>query len=268
MTVKGGKSGKKDNVIASLTLEAITKLLEEHREALATEFKTSFSQLSSKLDQTRLAVEDHGQRVSSLILAAEDPSQRVIDLENIYSTLRDNNARLKAKVTDLESQSRRQNICILGLPESIESGSPTGFFSKLLCEIFGNNTLPSPPEIDRAHHSLASKPLPGQRPRPVILNLTWYQTKDLLIREAQLRGKLEYHGQPVRVVENYSSEVHNQRAEYGGVMTEFYKLGLRPGLLYPARHHLTLSGGARKWINSMDKVHKYIESHCRSLKPS
>lgn len=63
---------------ATLTLEAITKLLKEHCVALATEFKTSFSQLDSKLDQSCLAVEDHGQHVSSLELAAEDLSQQVM----------------------------------------------------------------------------------------------------------------------------------------------------------------------------------------------
>ncbi len=109
--------------------------------ALATKFKTSFSQLNSKLDQMRLAVEDHSQRVSSLELAVEDLSQRVIDLEGICLTLHDDNARLKAKVTDLESRSRWQNIRILGLPESIESRAPTEFFSKLLCEVFGSDTL-------------------------------------------------------------------------------------------------------------------------------
>lgn len=267
MAAKGDKSSKKEDTSASLTLAAITELLEEHRAALATEFKTSFSQLDSKLDQTRLAVEDHGQRVSSLELATEDLSQRVVDLEGICSTLRDDNTQLKAKVTDLESRSRRQNIRILGLLESIESGSPTEFFSKLLCEIFGNNTLPSPPEIDRAHRSLASKPPPGQRPRPVILRLHRYQTKDLLIREARRRGKLDYHGQPVRVVEDYSPEDQSQRAEYSGAMTELYKLGLKPALLYPARLRLTLSGGERKWISSVAEAQKYIETLRKSPKP-
>ena len=69
---------------------------------------------------------------------------------------------------------------------------------------------------------------------PVILGLHRYQTKDLLIREARRRGKPEYHVQPVRAVEDYSPEVHNQRAEYSGVMAELYKLGLKPALLYPA----------------------------------
>ncbi|CAK6970695.1 hypothetical protein L3Q82_007052 [Scomber scombrus] len=94
MAAKGGKSSKKEDASASLTLAAITELLEKHRAALATEFKTSFSRLDSKLEQTRLAVEDHGQRVSSLELATEDLSQRVIDLEGIFSTLHDDNTRL------------------------------------------------------------------------------------------------------------------------------------------------------------------------------
>lgn len=229
-------------------------MLEQHHE-----FKTTFSQLDLKLDQTRLAVEDQDQHVSSHELVAEDLSQRVVELESICSTLRDDNARLKAKVTDLESRSRRQNIRILGLPESIESGRPTEFFSKLLYEVFGKDALPSQPEIDRAHRSLASKPAPRQRPRPVIIRLRRYQTKDLLIREARQRGKLEYHGQPVRVVEDYSPEILNQRAEYKDVMAELYKLGLKPALLYPARLRLTLSSGIRKWISSVDEVQKYID---------
>ncbi|KAI3372194.1 hypothetical protein L3Q82_007052 [Scortum barcoo] len=236
MAAKGGKSSKKEDASASLTLAAITMLLKERHVVLATEFKTSFSQLNSKLDQTRLAVEDHGQRVSSLELAAEDLSQQLIDLEGICSTPSNDNARLKAKVTKLDSQSSRQNIRILGLLESIKSGSPTEFFSKLLCKVYGNNTLPSPPEIGRAHCFLASKPAARQRPGPVILRLHQYQTKDLLIREARQRGKLEYHSQPVRVVEDYSPEVLSQRAEHSGVMAELYELDLKPALLYPKRH--------------------------------
>lgn len=103
MAPKCGKLSKKEDANATLTLAAITILLKEHCAASAAKFKTSFSQLDSKLDQTQLAVEDHKQRVSSLVLAAEDFSQRVIELEGICFTLCDDNARLKAKVTYLES---------------------------------------------------------------------------------------------------------------------------------------------------------------------
>lgn len=96
---------------------------------------------------------------------------------------------------------------ILGLAESVEGGRPTDFFSALLCKVFGEGTLASPPEIDRAHRSLAAKPARGQRPRPVIIRLHHYKITDLLIREARWKGKLDYRGQQIRIMEDYCPEV-------------------------------------------------------------
>lgn len=240
-------------------MEAISELLDQHRQVLAADFKTSFNQLESKFDQVCSTVDEHGQRLSSLELTSEDLSQRVSELENVCSSLRESNSKLTAKVVDLEGRSRRQNIRILGLAESIEGGRPTAFFSDLLCEVFGKETLPSPPEIDRAHRSLTAKPAPGQRPHPVILRLHRYQVKDLLIREARRRGKLDYHGQQVRVVEDYSPEVLSQRAEYREVMADLYKRGLKPSLLYPARLRITLPDGDKKWLRSTDEARRYID---------
>lgn len=129
----------------------------------------------------------------------------------------------------------------------------------MLCEVFGKETLPSPPEIDRAHLSLTAKPGPRQRPRPVILRLHLYQVKDLLIREARRRGKLEYRGQQVRVVDDYSPEVLSQRVEYREVMADLYNRGLKPSLLYPARLCITLPDGDKKWLRSTDEARKYID---------
>lgn len=254
------KSTKHKKEEVSLTLDAITAVLEDHRQSLSAEFKASFTTLDSKLDQIRLTVEDHGQRLSSLELAADDVSQRVQDLESICTALQEDNTKLKAKVTDLESRSRRQNVRILGIPESTESGRPTEFFSNLLCKVFGSEILPSPPEIDRAHRSLAPKPAQGERPRPVILRLHRYQTKELLIREARRRGKLEFQGHSIRILEDYSPEVLNRRAEYKDVMATLYKRGLKPALLFPARLRLTLPDGGRKWISSVVEARKYIDS--------
>lgn len=46
-----------------------------------------FNRLESKLYQTRLTVEDHGERLSSLELAAEDLSQQVLELEGACAAL-------------------------------------------------------------------------------------------------------------------------------------------------------------------------------------
>ncbi|KAK7929596.1 hypothetical protein WMY93_005991 [Mugilogobius chulae] len=250
----------------SLTMEAISALLEKHRDTLSAEFKTSLTGLETKLDQYKLLVDDHDQRISSLELASDDLSQRVSELENVCSSLREDNAKLKAKLAvDLENRSRRQNIRILGLAESTERGRPTDFFSQFLQEIFGKDTLPSPPEIDRAHRTLAGRADPTRPPRPVILHLHRYQTKDLLIREARRRGKFDYHGQQIRVVEDYSAEVMSQRVQYRDVMAELYKRGLKPALLYPARLRLTLPSGTKKWVGSVDEAQRYVDDHPSEL---
>lgn len=257
MSSKSAKANKKED--ASLTLEAITTLLQQHRDELASEFKTSFNALDSKLDQVRQAQEEQAERVSSLELATEDLSQRVADLESTCAALREDNNQLKNKVTDLESRSRRQNIRVLGLPEDTESGRPTHFFSNLLCELLGKEILQSPPELDRAHRSLAAKPPAGRPPRPVIIRLHRYQIKDLIIREARRRGKFDYRGVPIRIVEDYSPEVLNRRAQYKDIMSELYGRGLRPALLFPARLRITQASGARKFFSSVDEAQQYIE---------
>ena len=144
--------------------------------------------------------------------------------------------------------------------ESTEGARPTEFFSGMLSEVFGRDTLPSPPEIDRTHRSLAAKPSPGQRPRLVILRLHRFQVKELLIREARRSGKLDYQGQQIQIVEDYCPGVLSKRAVYRAVMTELYNRGLKPSLLYPARLRITLSTGDKKWLRSADEARAYVDN--------
>ena len=51
---------------ASISVAEISSLLEEHRLALAADFKKSFDSLTSTLDTLHTKVTDHGQRISSL----------------------------------------------------------------------------------------------------------------------------------------------------------------------------------------------------------
>nr|XP_023662362.1 protein PTHB1-like isoform X2 [Paramormyrops kingsleyae] len=78
-------------------------------------------------------------------------------------------------------------------------------------EVFGKETLPALPEIDRAYCSLTAKPALGQIQRLIILHLRCYQIKDLLIREAWRRGKLNSHGQQIRIMDDCCLKVLSQR---------------------------------------------------------
>ena len=161
------KDGRKEVELPAASMAALAKLLAEHKTALSTEFKSALTSLETKLDCVQAAISDHRQRLTSLEDNANQISDRFEEMEAKYTALEDNFAKLKAKTIDLKSRSRRNNIRIAGVPESVEGTQPTTFFSKLLLKIFGDEVLSSPPELDRAHRALTSK-LPSGKPRLVI----------------------------------------------------------------------------------------------------
>lgn len=49
--------------------------------------------------------------------------------------------RVRQKIDQLENHSQKFNIRIIGLPEGAEAGNPTAFTTKLLYELFGQETI-------------------------------------------------------------------------------------------------------------------------------
>ncbi|RXN32651.1 LINE-1 type transposase domain-containing 1 [Labeo rohita] len=185
----------------------------------------------------------------------------MLTLEATCTTLSDSNAKYLAKVTDLESRSRWNNIRIIGLPESIEGPRPSSFFSQLQFDILGKDVLSSQPEIDRTHRALIGKPVAGEKPRTVIIRLHRYQQKELIIREARAkRGRLMFQGSPITIYEDYAPELMVQRTKYRGVMTELYKLGLRPTQLFPARLSIRTKDESRMSFSSVSEAEEYVAS--------
>ncbi|XP_010766900.1 uncharacterized protein isoform X2 [Notothenia coriiceps] len=74
-----------------------------------------------------------------------------------------------------------------------------------------------------------------------------------------------YCAQQIQVLKD--PEVMSQRVEYKDTIKELYKLGLKPALLFPAQLRLTLPGGGRKWISSVEEAKKYIATLQKSSEP-
>lgn len=126
-------------------------------------------------------------------------------------------------------------------------------------EIFGDQTLQTPPELDRAHHSLAAKPRQGDRPRPVIVCFHRHQTKELIVREARKQGYyLKYLDSLVRIYKDYCPDVLEQRVAYRDVMAKLYNLGLQPVLLYPANLQITKKDSNKKRFSSVEEAAAFV----------
>ncbi|ROL45247.1 hypothetical protein DPX16_17858 [Anabarilius grahami] len=94
-----------------------------------------------------------------------------------------------------------------------------------------------PPELDRAHRSLAPKPAPGQRSRPVILRFHHFQVKDLVIRESRKKGELLYEGHKIRIFEDYWTQACTS-----------------------ARLRIALPNSEKKWLASVAEANNFIQS--------
>lgn len=256
---------ERDEHITETISALLTAQLTEHKEALLTEIKDIYAKYEARLDTIQATVNDHQQRICDL----EHFANSTGDVDVKLAALASENAKLRAKVTDLEGRSRRNNIRIVGLPEGIEGTQPTIFFSRLLVEVLGAEVLTSPPELDRAHRTLAAKPGPSNRPRAVLICFHQFQTRERVIRAARkLRGKLTYNGSSIHIFEDFTSEVAEQRAQYRDIMRKLYNMGLKPVLRYPARLSIVMEDGTRKPFSSVREATDFVSSRPQDTQPA
>lgn len=72
---------------ASVTLAEVSSSLDEHRNAISADFKSSFKALTVTLEGLHSTVMDHGQRISSLEENSNEVDLRLQQLESACSTL-------------------------------------------------------------------------------------------------------------------------------------------------------------------------------------
>lgn len=256
-----------------VTTEDIAALLdqrlEKQRKALASDFKSSFDALESKLDGMKATIENQEERVTDLEANADVVAQRLDQLEAANAKLLKENNLIQQKLSSLEGYQRRSNVRIVNLPEAILPGPrPTSFFSQLFVDVLGTDVLPSPPELSRAHRTLTTKPGLNEKPRSVIVCFHRLQVKELVMREARKRrNSLEYKGHKIRLYEDYTAEVLKHRGEYKDQMAELYKMDLRPSLLFPARLRITLPDGNKKWLQSPTEASDFIRKYMKVRRP-
>lgn len=200
MPTKAAKLSEKPELVAAEATGSISKVdliasLAKLKTSMLAEIKKSFAEVNGKLDGLQETVNTHGERLNSLEDNAETFHQRLAEVEACCERLQADNTKLKS------------------FPRGLKVRNLAGFFSQLLQDIFGLDTFPAPPELDCAHRSLAPKPGPGGRPRPVIICFHQYY-KELVVREARKRGDFRFQNNPFRIYEDYSPNVVSQRKKY------------------------------------------------------
>lgn len=102
-----------------------------------------------------------------------------------YDTVKEEQAWMRAKMADLEDRSRRNNIKLRGVPESI---LPVDLprYAKELIHLVIPEASPRDAIIDRIHRIAKPSHLAASVPRDVLMRVHFYQTKEKLLMGLEL----------------------------------------------------------------------------------
>uniref|UniRef100_A0A8P4KJ98 L1 transposable element RRM domain-containing protein n=1 Tax=Dicentrarchus labrax TaxID=13489 RepID=A0A8P4KJ98_DICLA len=165
----------------------------------------------------------------------------ITSMESVDLELKREIGKLKDRNDDLENRSRRQNLRIIGIPKSAENGKRTAFMASFFAEVLGEE-IPSPLVLDRAHRTLAAKPKPGDRPRPMIVRLHYYSDKEKILQLSRNKGELKFREARIHIFPDMSAELSRCRAAFNSVKAKLRQAGIKYGMFHLADLRLTCDG--------------------------
>lgn len=151
----------------TLLEKLFTTTIQKEIAELRTEFLAKLHKSQSALNTT---IEHHETRISAESTLT-DVSSNLQQAERQCAFLSTENQFLRQKTDDLENNSRRMNLRVIGIPEGVEQGRPTDFMSSFFTTLFGEGNLSRNPVIERNRRSLNPKASPhNQPPRATIVH--------------------------------------------------------------------------------------------------
>ncbi|KAJ1163435.1 hypothetical protein NDU88_003893 [Pleurodeles waltl] len=172
-----------------------------------------FRETANNLDQRLSAVEDH---------IATTPDQE----EELKS--------LRAKLTELEDRSRRDNVRFFGIPEQKEGSDIKTFLSSLLTNHFGIEFSP-PPEFQRVHRIGPSHKASANKPSPIIACFLRHEQARQVISTAKARQPISLDGHEIRVAADFSRLTNDRRRAFLALRPQIRSLDIKYGLFEPAQ---------------------------------
>lgn len=179
---------------------------------------------------------------------AEEATQRVADMEEwtaaakeVLSQTLKNQDQMQAKLTDLESCLRRNNIRIYGIPEDTEGSNLQDFiesFIKTELQLQDTDLY-----IQRCHRAFGPKPPQNASPRSVVVYFLENRTKELVLRSAWKKKEIRHDQQRVYFDQDYPAEIQKKRRCYAPIRKLLKEKGLRFQTPPPAKLRVFFDSG-------------------------
>lgn len=206
-------------------------------EALPT--RSDIEALILKLEEThrrdfqevKADVSSLAERVTSGEASFTALEQRVAGLERARDQHRDTAVALQLHLEDVEDRSRRNNLRLRGLPETVDAETLEGKLQELFREVLGEPLEEI--EIDRAHRAMGPRMAEQDRPRDVICRLLRYAQKERIVRGAWEHEEVTVEGARITILPDISRATLRRRAMLRPVLDLAKQLGFTYRWGYP-----------------------------------
>lgn len=155
------------------------------------------------------------------------------------------NKGLEEKVLDLEARSRRSNLRLVNLPEGAEGEDACAFLENWLPEALNLALLRTALIVERAHRVELKSTSNTAAPRTLIMKFLNYKDKTTVIKAARAKRPILFKNPQVRLYEDLTTGVHKKQKEFDAVRQQLRAMGIRYGMIPPARLLVTHNGQSR-----------------------
>ncbi|KAJ1152683.1 hypothetical protein NDU88_005458 [Pleurodeles waltl] len=198
---------------------------------------TDFTVISSSIRADIAGFKETADALDQRHTAVEDQVAALPDQETELRSLR-------AKITDLEDRSHRDNIRFFGIPERKEGSDIRIFLQLLLPDLFGIEFSP-PPEFQRAHRIGPPYKATSDKPRPIIACFLRHEQARQVLSAAKTHGPVSLDGHEIRVAADFSRLTNEKQKAFLALRPQLRNLDIKYGLFKPARMWITYC--ARFW---------------------
>lgn len=210
---------------SNTSLDLIRRELREFRKDNCEQLKG----IKEEINKTNKRVEEAEERIVDAETRIQANEEAVMEMLKLQIAM-------DAKLTDLEGQSRRENIRIHGVKEGLEEGTPSMvvFVERLLKEKL---ELPDSTElqVERAHRALASRPPLNAAPRSIVAKIASYRLKEEILKLAWQKRGFEYRGNRINLDHDYAPEVVKLRRGYAEVKSVLKEKKIQFPTPFPAK---------------------------------
>ncbi|KAJ1183572.1 hypothetical protein NDU88_000390 [Pleurodeles waltl] len=186
--------------------------------------KDDQAKLSDRLKQTESTVAD-------ILPTHNDNKNAIVKLQQQMEVLQE-------RIEDAEGFSRRNNIRIIGLPESKEGNNPTRYIESWLQSIAKDRLLIHF-VVERAHRIPGRKPIPGAAARPAIARILNYRDRDAALQVVRELDPIIIDNARISLYPDYTLAVQKRRVSFQIIKQRLRKMEIKYALQFPAKLCIT-----------------------------